>query len=262
MSNLEELHLDITIKNRTAFIDGTHIDNEILVYMPRLHIFNFCICTKTKMDLLVHDLLSKDDIQRSFTNIMYQQMDCIVNYPHPSAICNVFSLPFVFENLRFIGSTFPSIISSHVRRLSVHDDVPLKHEFFIRIAWSFPLLKELCVININPQSSISDERNSNGNELYSIVKLNYLNSLHLADVHIDYVEQFLNETNTHMPYLTELIVNYDHLTIVTENFTRYTTRRNCFQVKKLNIGETRTHYSRDFYSYFPLLDRFFSFSLN
>ena len=79
MSNLEELTLYIIIDNRTTFIDGTHIYNEILVHMPRLHIFNFYICTKTKIDHLVHHL-SKDDIQRTFTNIKYQQVDCIVNY--------------------------------------------------------------------------------------------------------------------------------------------------------------------------------------
>ncbi|CAF5104771.1 unnamed protein product, partial [Rotaria sp. Silwood1] len=45
MLNLEELTLYITIKNRTTFIDGTHIYNEILVHMLRLHMFNFCIST-------------------------------------------------------------------------------------------------------------------------------------------------------------------------------------------------------------------------
>ncbi|CAF2819780.1 unnamed protein product [Rotaria sp. Silwood2] len=56
MPNLEELTLYITIKNRTTFIDGSDIYNEILVHMPRLHVFNFCICTNTKMNLLVHHL--------------------------------------------------------------------------------------------------------------------------------------------------------------------------------------------------------------
>jgi hypothetical protein len=169
MANLEELTLYLTFKNRTTFIDGTDIYNEILVHMPRLHLFNFCICTNTTKNLLVHHL-SKDDIQRTLCNIKYQQMDCIVNYPYSTAICYVFSLPFMFEILRFIGNTFPSIVYSHVKYLTVKDEVPLKDEFFHRIAWSFPLLEQLCVINIMPQSSISDERKSNDNQLHSIVK--------------------------------------------------------------------------------------------
>jgi hypothetical protein len=73
-------------------------------------------------------------------------------------------------------------------------------------------------------------------------------------VHIDYVEQFLNETKTHLPRLTKLTVNYNHLTIVTENFTRDTTRLNCITVKELYVGEAIVEHSKDSYVYFPLLD--------
>jgi hypothetical protein len=259
MPNLKELTLYITIKNRTAFIDGTDIYNGILVHMPRLHLFNFCICTNTKTNLLVHHL-SKDDIQRTLNNIKHQQMDCIVNYQYSTAICYVFSLPFMLEILRFIGNTFPSIVFNHVRSLSVKDEVPFKHEFFNRIAWSFPLLKELCVINIEPQSLISDEQKSNDNQLHSIIKYPYLISLRLGRVHIDYVEQFLNETKTHLPRLTELSVDYNQLTSVTENFIRDTTQLNCIKVKDLYVGETVVQPSKDFYVYFPLLEHcFFSY---
>jgi hypothetical protein len=252
MSNLEELTLHINIHNRTSFIDGTHIYNEILVYVPRLHTFNFSICTKTKIDNLICHL-SKDDIQRTFTNIKYQRVDCILSYEYRHVGCHVFSLPFIFEDLGCIGNTFPNIIFSHVKRLVVCDQVSFKHEFFNRIAWSFPLLRQLSVGNINPQSSILDEQNSNDNQLYSIVKYPYLISLHLASAHIDYVEQFLNETKTHLPRLTELAVNADSLTIVTENFTRDTTRLNCINVKELNTYHGRVKHSKDFHVYFPLL---------
>ncbi|CAF1211818.1 unnamed protein product [Rotaria sordida] len=257
MSNLEELTLYITIEDRTTFIDGTDIYNEILVHMPRLHLFNFCICTDTKKDLLAHHL-SKDDIQQTLSNIKYQQMDCIVNYRYSTAICYVFSLPFMFEILRFIGNTFPTIVFSHVRSLSVKDDVPFKDEFFCRIAWSFPLLEKLCVINIIPQSSISDKQTSNDNQLHSIVKYPYLISLRLLNVHIDYVEQFLNETKTHLPRLTKLTVNYSQLKIVTKKFKRDTTRLNCIQIQELYINETIIQHKKNFYVYFPL----FSISSN
>jgi hypothetical protein len=176
MSNLEELTFNITVENRREFIDGTHIYNEILVHMPRLQTFNFWICTKMKIDHLDFDLqLCKRDIQQTLTNnIKYQQMDCIVNYRNHSASCYVFSLPFICEELRSIDNTFPNIIFNHVRRLSVKDDFPFEHEFFHRIASSFPLLKELCVNNITQQSlTILNNDNSNGDQflVYFVLKL-------------------------------------------------------------------------------------------
>jgi hypothetical protein len=58
-------------------------------------------------------------------------MDCIVNYRYSTVICYAFSLPFMFEILRFIDNTFPSIVFSHVIRLSVKVEVLFKHEFFL-----------------------------------------------------------------------------------------------------------------------------------
>ncbi len=50
MSNLEELTLYIIIVNRTVFINGGDIYNEILVHMPRLHLFNFFISSRAEID--------------------------------------------------------------------------------------------------------------------------------------------------------------------------------------------------------------------
>jgi hypothetical protein len=251
MSNLEELTLNIINEDRTTFVDGIQINNEILAHMPRLYKFTFYISTETKLDHLVH-YLSSDDIQRTFTNIGHQQVGCILNYFISSALCHVFSLPFMFNYLECIGNTFPSIIFGHVTELMVQDIVPFNHEFFVRIARFFPLLKNLCVINSKSQSQISDNLNSNHNQLYSIIEYPHLISLEILVSHIDYVEQFLDETKTHLPRVTKLIVNYDQLTIVTENFTRDATRLNCVKVKQLIIEKTLVH-SKDFYVYFPLL---------
>ncbi|CAF4560926.1 unnamed protein product [Rotaria sp. Silwood2] len=252
MSNLKELYLYLTIQDRTTFIDGTYIYNDILVHMSRLHTFNFCFCTKISIDHLVHHL-SKDDIQHTFTNKIYQQVDCIINYRYSTANCHVFSLPFMFDHLDFVSNTFPTIIFNNVRSLSVQDGIPFKHEFFIRITWSFPLLKKLSVVNFKPQLSISDKLNSNNNQLYStIIEFPYLTSLDLGLVHIDYVEQFINHTKTYLPCLNKLTVDYDKLTIVTENFTRDRTQLNCMKIKQLIIAQILVH-SKDFYIYFPLL---------
>jgi hypothetical protein len=113
-------------------------------------------------------------------------------------------------------------------------------------------LKELVVLNLESQSEILDKSDSDYNQRYPIVEYPYLISLDLENVHIDYVDQFLNETKTHLPRLTKLTINYDKLTIVTENFTKDTTRFNCVKVKELITEETLVH-SKDFYVYFPLL---------
>lgn len=76
--------------------------------------------------------------------------------------------------------------------------------------------------------------------------------------HIDYVDQFLNETKTRLPRLTKLKVNYELLTIVTKNFTRDTTRLNCSKVKQLIVREILVH-SKDFNVYFPQLLSWFDF---
>ncbi|CAF2954277.1 unnamed protein product, partial [Rotaria sp. Silwood2] len=249
-SNLEEFTLNATIQKPIRFVDRTQINNQILVHMPRLYKFIFYISTEIKLHHLV-PCLSSDDIQQTFTNIRYQQVACLLNHCYDTATCHVFSLPFVFDHIRYIGNTFPSIVFSHVTNLGVHDVVPFEHEFFLRIACFFPMLEKLDVINFKSQSQISDNMNSNDNQLCSIVEYPYLILVRLGRSHIDYYEQFLNDTKTHLPRLTALTVNYDQLTIVTENFTRDATRLNCANVKELIIQRTLVH-SKDFYVYFPV----------
>jgi hypothetical protein len=69
---------------------------------------------------------------------------------------------------------------------------------------------------------------------------------------VSYTEEFLLETKTYLPCLTEFRVNYEQLKGVTENFTRNTTRRNCSQIKQLITEVTLTH-SNELSLYFPLL---------
>ncbi|CAF3368132.1 unnamed protein product [Rotaria sp. Silwood1] len=132
MLNLEELTLAIFVQDRT-FLNDTSLYNEILVYMGQLNIFNFWICTdKMKDDSIDH--LSKDDIQQTFINIIFKQVECIVNNLYCSAQCHVFSLPFMFNYFDYI----------------VQDNVPFEDEFFIRIACSFLLLEQLTINNLRP----------------------------------------------------------------------------------------------------------------
>jgi hypothetical protein len=177
---------------------------------------------------------------------------CSLNKITTATICHVFSLPFMFKSIENIGNTFPPIVFGHVTNLWVFDIIPFEHEFFVRIARFFPLLKNFSVLNVCSQLQVSNKLVTDHNQLYSVVEFPYLISLCLNSCDIDYVEQFLNETKTHLPRLMKLTVDYYKLSIVTENFRRDTTRLNCAKVKQLLIDKTVVH-EKDFYVYFPLL---------
>jgi hypothetical protein len=219
MSNLEKLTLYLRIKNRDRCIDGTLLQNEILVYMPQLHSLTFYICTCINtVGLLYH--LSSEDIQRAFTNIGQQHVASTINYISSEQIkCSIFSIPFTFDCLEDVGHMIPNIIFNYVTYLVVRDIISCNHEFFIQVARAFPLLKTFRILNMESQSC----RLTNS-QLYEIAEYRHLTYLEMLCGNIDYLEQFLNKTKTCVPCLTKLKVVYNNLRIVTDNFTREETR--------------------------------------
>ncbi|CAM2722700.1 unnamed protein product [Rotaria socialis] len=253
MSNLEKLTLYLPIKGRNRVIDGTYVQHDILDYMPQLHSFIFYICTYVETVDLFYKL-SNEDIQQTLTNIGQQHVTSIVNYIHSHrAACSIFSLPFQFDYLKNLGNKFPNIIFSYVTYLLVQDTDPFEHEFFMRIARSFPLLKHLRIFNV--ESQVLDGLitfSSDNCQLHSIIEYPHLTILDVQYAHRDYVEQFLNETKTFIPCLTEFEVSVDHLKAVTKDFKREETQRNCAKVKRIfPLGSLV--YSKKFFLYFPSL---------
>ncbi|CAM4974203.1 unnamed protein product [Rotaria socialis] len=253
MSCLEQLTLYVHVKGRNRVLDGTCVQRDILDYMPQLHSFTFYIGTYVDTIGLSYKL-SNEDIRRTLTNIGQQHATSIVNYVSTDkAACSIFSLPFAFDYLEHLGNVFPNIVFSYVTYLLVEDDDPFKHEFFIRIARSFPLLKYLRIFNIESAVLYDHTTFELGNSgSHSIVEYYHLTSLDVRYGHRDYVEQFLNETKTYAPCLTELGVVDIHLKTVTKNFTRDETRHNCVKIKRLFTLGSLDH-SRDFCLYFPSL---------
>ena len=43
MKYLEDFILHIVVSHRSTFIDGTHLNNEILIYLPQVQIYTFNI---------------------------------------------------------------------------------------------------------------------------------------------------------------------------------------------------------------------------
>ena len=229
--------------------------------------------------------LSNEDIQKTFTHVGYEQADCILRYSNtgPLTRCQIFSLPFAFDRLEMVSNKFPNVIFNNVTFLWVQDSVPFEHEFFVRIAQSFVLLKHLRIVNYEPQRYKSAQLKSENNQSYPVVEYPYITTLEIMYVSMAYIEQLLDASKTRLPRLTELKVKYDRLKRVTENFTRDAMRLNCINVQKLSIKEEEDEeedeedeeedeeeeeeeeegeeekkeesmrYPKEFYVYFPLL---------
>ena len=249
MCALEKLTISLSVKDRTSFIDGVHLRNEIENQMPHLSTFIFNIFT--------HNVLfsetnrpSSDDIRGTF--IQGTSGDCYVDY-HLNGLgrCHIYSIPLPLTDFHGITNNFPGGQFSHVRVLYVTDTVrPFEHEFFQRISRSFPLLKSITVFNRLEQTR--SEQSSDDEQVSSVVEYSHLIDLDLHHASIDYVEQFLIETRTVLPRLNSLRMEYEHLITVTKNFTNNTTRLNCSNVKRLITEEMMVH-SKDVYFYFPSL---------
>ncbi|CAM4841158.1 unnamed protein product [Rotaria magnacalcarata] len=252
MSYLEELTLYIHILDGPTFISGTHIDDEILRHMSRLHMFTFhMVCEKSIGNPTIR--ISKSDIERTFTNIKHRSVACMIDYfDCINMISRVFSLPFKFDRLEHIGNNIPDIQFNFVSYLTLWDPKPYKHKFFVRLTRAFPILRYLSIWNIEPPFFRRHESDLYDADWCSIVEFPHLISLEIDRVSTYYVEHFLNETTTHLPRLTKLKVDYKQLKLVTKNFTRDETRRNCAQVKQL-IARYPMINTKDFCSYFPSL---------
>ena len=109
MSNLEELTLFLFVKRfNSTYIDGTQLNDEILIHMPRLNKFTFSIntfvCNRNSNIILP----SSDDIQRSFIEGKYQQIGSYAddNTIKNEARCHIYSLPYQFDKFHNLPILF------------------------------------------------------------------------------------------------------------------------------------------------------------
>ncbi|CAF3378951.1 unnamed protein product [Rotaria socialis] len=115
MPYLEHLTLYLCIKGQNRIIDGTCVQDDILVYMPQLHSFTFYISTYIDSGDLRHNI-SRQHIQQTLIDIGQQNATTIVNRLSRSVVeCSIFSLPFAFDYFGSLGSsTFSNIIFNYV----------------------------------------------------------------------------------------------------------------------------------------------------
>ncbi|CAF0987158.1 unnamed protein product [Adineta steineri] len=251
MINLEKLTLHLRFLFKTTFTDPIYLLNQFTIHMPQLTSFNFYLGMKyNKCDLLRY--LSNNNIKQNYVNIRDQTiLDFVQNVNH-EIVYHILTLPVQFTEFAYVGNTLPNITFNYVTDLVLYDEVPFEHEYFLRISKTFPNLTKLNVINLTPWSYDMHISFDNVIQAHEIVEYSHLRSLDITRTSIFYVEQFFNETKTRLPSLTELKVFYEELRIITQDFTRQTTRRNCANVKQLGINGFIAD-SKDYWSYFPLL---------
>jgi hypothetical protein len=156
------------------------------------------------------------------------------------------------ERISYVtNSFFGSNSFDLVIDMRIADIRPFEHVYFNWIARALPLLKYLTINNMTPQEHKIEIETMNDNQ-NSANHFPRLISITLIEAHIDYVNEFLRHTNSHVPCLLQLRINYDKLVTVTNNFTSDLTRINCAQLKKLMIEEEIV-YPKHFYLYFPFL---------
>jgi hypothetical protein len=244
MINLEELTLYLSIlRINSNYIDGIHLQDGVLSYMPRLTKFIFNIetaITKKKNDLV---LSSNEDIQHSFIERGFGPVGAHIDifkgngskghtYTLPYEFYSrsqIFSLPYQFSEFSFLSNSFQKRPFEKVQTLCMADMHSFEHEFFQIISQSFPRLKKLIIFNDEPQKAKQQSR--------ALITFPHLLYLHLQNVHIDYVEQFLVDQYCYLPCLLALEVNYTSLLSVTNGFIHDSTRLACSKLKYLYVDE-------------------------
>jgi hypothetical protein len=229
MMNLEELNLYVSINGKQTLVDGTNLKENILNYMSQLKKFSFSIYSSIYLNN-GSNLPSNDDVQNTFKDFKNNQIISSVDYFSKSKKlqCHIFSYPYKKIKYERISNNFPCKSFPYVREISLFDQQPFEHEFFLRITQAFPNLNILTLENGEPQKKNYEDS--------SITRYLHLTKLHLLEAHDNYIEEFLMDSKTCLPNTVNLIVEYEALKRVTENFTRSTTQINCFKLIGLHVA--------------------------
>jgi hypothetical protein len=225
MLNLEELRLYFVTHN-TSIIDGNNLEMNIINHMTKLKEFKFDIRSIIPFNNQLN-LPSIEDIQKTFNKLKNNHIISSIDYfPKLDQFhCHIYSYPYTQMYYDNISNNFSGGIFQCVHKISLFDERPFEHEFFLRLAQSFPFMKELVLHN--------REQQKNENQQWSIIEYLHITVLDLVQTHDNYVEQFLNNAKSCLRNNIHLHVDYNTLKRVTKNFTSDVTRINCSKIKWL-----------------------------
>ncbi|CAF2874331.1 unnamed protein product, partial [Rotaria sp. Silwood2] len=231
MSNLEKLHLYLNVTGRQTFIDGDNLKTNIINHLLRLNSFTFNI-RSFNSPYNQTDLPSNEDIQKSFKDFKYNPIiSCVDDFQKSRCnLCHMYSYPYEWKCYNNITNNFPGGLFKCVYEVSLYDEHPFEHEFFLQIAQSFPFMKKLTITNREAQMNKGRRESKNDDENLSIINYYHLTELRFFQAHEDYLEEFLLDTKTCLLNNVYLFVNRELLKKVTDNFTRDATRLNCSKI--------------------------------
>ncbi|CAF1545259.1 unnamed protein product [Adineta ricciae] len=189
MSNLERLGLYIGIDSKTTFIDGHFLKHNILNSLRKLNDFQFSIISYLS-NVMQLNLPSTKDIEQTFTHFKSKHIiSCVEYFPESKkGQYHIYSYPSKMTHYNDITNKFPGGIFEHVRTVSLFDEKPFEHEFFLQIQKSFPFMEDVCIRNSKPQNR------KEFNENLSPIQYSFLRVLRICNVHDDYIKQFLTDT--------------------------------------------------------------------
>lgn len=250
MSNLKRLFLSLNIDHR-EFLDGNRLNNDIVNHLPMLNQFTFNIQSRI-YEYKPNDIRSNEDIQRTFQRFPHQQViSCVDYFPDQNfGQCHYYSQPYTMTTYTNITNNFPGGLFPCVSEISLFDERPYEHEFFLRLSKAFPFLRELKIENLKAQN----EKSSNTQHL-PIIEYSSMTKLYLTEVHDDYIEQFLLDSKAFFPNHLFVSINLHSLERVTNHFTRNQTRINAAKIKHFSLFGCRHEISEDFGEYFPSLEK-------
>jgi hypothetical protein len=235
MLNLETLDLSLIVNRDKELINSNELKN-IINHMPRLNKFTFNIYSYHYLPVQI-DLSSNEDTQYTSGYFHDNQIISCVDYFQEKRYshCLIYSCPYKFKFYKYLPNHFPGGLFKYVNEVSLYAEHPFAHEFFLRVAQSFPCMEQLTIINRKPQIDKQYIKSNNNNQTLSIVEYPRLTTLILHEAHDDYIEQFLLDTKMCLPKNIYLSVDYQSLERVTHNFTRNTTRVHCEKVRFLSL---------------------------
>ncbi|CAF3237710.1 unnamed protein product [Rotaria socialis] len=253
MSKLETLTLDLLLDMETAFIDGNRLKTDIINRFPLLKKFLFYIYSLLLIDN-PSSLPSNEDIMRTFVDFNDYEITSRVDYfsMNKKSQCLIYTNPYRKTHYYRITNNFSGGLFKYVEKISLFDERPFEHEFFIRLAKSFPLLRRLELSNMTPQNNKKSQEANNDNRRFETIEYPHMTELSLVSIHDDYLEQFLDHTKTCLANNIKLYIFYENLQTGTRNFTNDATRINCGRLEYLYLFNVR-NYSKPCSAYFPNL---------
>ncbi|CAF3838869.1 unnamed protein product, partial [Adineta steineri] len=251
MPNLETLTFGLDIVRLTV-IDGLHLNEKLLIHMKYLNKFIFHICTVLRTSQ-TNNFLTANDIKNTFLNWKYSSVNCCIDhFSDGYSYYHIYSTPFQMTHFTCLSNSFHGQDFLYVTNLWLFDTRPFEHDFFEWLSQACPLLKYLLIDNLTPQKNKRQVAIINDKRIVSKISYLHLSRLSLGYAHINYVDQLLCYTNTYLPTLHTLIIQYDKLVAVTDNFTNDAKQINCSQIKQIVFDQSLV-LTKDFYDYFPCL---------